>query len=223
MVRRNVQGFNGTTIKLGGKHGTKVISTGRKSTKVIASQALAVARQANKRELKYHRVSQGLTLMSPSGAFLMSQITSLNGGSGVNQRIGNAVEPTSLSFKLTTLYNPLAANGNQCYRVIVYQSLLSGTAPSVLDYLQTADFYSFKSIDNRFNSITLMDKTFRVSQDNPQNNHNFKLKIPKNIYYPTATSTPEKNACSIIVISNEPILLASPWIRGQARFYYKDA
>lgn len=222
MVRRNIQGFAGSTIKLGGKHGTKLISTGRKSTKVIATQALAVARQANKKELKYHQVQAGATLMQSAGVVFLSQITSLDAGTGINQRIGNAVEPTSLIFRLSTLYNPLAASGNQLYRIIVYQSLLTGTAPSVLDYLNTANFYSFKSIDNRFNSVTLMDKTYRVSNDNPQNNHNFKIKIPKNIYYPSASSTPEKNACTVIVISNEPVGLASPFIEGQARFYYKD-
>lgn len=187
-----------------------------------ATKALVIAKKANKKELKYHDVSSGATLMVPTGAGFLTAITSLAQGTGTNQRIGNAVEPKSISLRLSALYNPLATTSGQLYRIIIFQYLLNGTAPNIQEYLQSANFYSMKSIDNRFNTKTLLDKVYSVTSEMPQRAHNIRLKIPKNIYYPNATVTPEKNAVCIFVISNEPTAVNSPFIEGQGRFFFTE-
>lgn len=195
------------------------------SASAKASKALALAKKAQastRQELKYHEVSSGATLMGPAGVVFLGQVTSLSGGTGSNQRIGNAVKPKSIVLRLNTLYNPLAETGGQLYRIIVFQNLLTGSPAAVTEYLNTARYDSFKSIDNRFNTKTLYDQTFSVTQDNPQRNHLIKLKVPKPIYYPGATTTPEKNGVYIICISNEVTLLNSPFIQGRARFFFTE-
>lgn len=194
----------------------------KKTVEAKADQALVIAKKANKKELKYHDVSTGATLMIPTGAGFLTAITSLAQGSGSNQRIGNAIEAKSIHLRLSSLYNPLATASSQLYRIIVFQNLLTGTAANILEYLQSASFYSMKSIDNRFNTKTMFDKTYSVSNDNAQRNHNIRLKIPKNIYYPNATSTPEKNAVCIFVISNETTAVNAPFLEGQGRFFFTE-
>lgn len=182
--------------------------------------SVALVRQP---ELHYHDVTSGAVLMGPAGATFMSTITTIAQGTGTNQRVGNVVRPKGIHLRLSSLYNPLATTGNQLYRIIAFQYLLSGGIGGVTEYLQTASFYSQKSIDNRFNSKTLYDKTFEVSNDHPQRNHFIKLKVPKPIYYPNAPgTTPEKNGVAIIVISNEPTLLNSPSIEGTGRYYFTE-
>lgn len=194
----------------------------RTGTAAVAQQALTLAKKANKQELKYHEVSQGASLIGPSGLIFMNAITSLSAGTGSNQRIGNAVNPKSVKLRLSALYNPLAASAGQLYRIIIFQNLLSGSPAAVTDYLLTANFYAMKSIDNRFNTRTLYDKVFSVTNDSPQRSHLISVKIPKPIYYPGATTTPEKNGVFIIAISNEVTLLNAPTLEGTGRFFFTE-
>lgn len=192
------------------------------SAKAVANKALAVARAASKHELKYHNDSQTAHLMGPAGSFFITGNSTIIPGGAFNQRVGNSIEPTTLSLRLSTLYNPLASAASQMYRIIVYQSKVSGLAGAVVDYLQSANFYSMKSVNNRFNNLTLYDKVHMVSADNPQKSHILSIKIPKPIHYPVASGAPEMGAICILVISNEVLLANSPSIEGESRLFFHD-
>lgn len=191
------------------------------TTSEVASRALAIAKKANKTELKYLDTSETATLMIPAGVFFNTDVAGVNAGNGINQRIGKAIKPTHLHMRLTSLYNPLATTGSQCYRIIVYQNLLSGLGSGPTAYLESANFLSMKSVNKRYLSRTIYDKSFTVSNDNPQRIHDLRLKIPLSIYY-GSSNIPEKNAIKILVISNEVTSANSPWLEGHMRLFYTD-
>lgn len=196
-----------------------------KSAKAVATKALKIAKRAESRnEKKYFDQSTALTLMGPAGSLTFLQgISDISLGPAINQRIGNVVHPTSLHLRLTSTYNPLATSSTQAYRIIVFRNKGKGRIANVNDYLQANNYYSFKSIENRYDTTTLYDKSFTVTNDNAQRIHN--LVIPLKgmpIYLPNATGVPEKNGIYFLIISNEPVLLESPFLEGHGRLYYKE-
>ena len=197
-----------------------------KTGQSTAQKALALAKKANKTELKYLDTDENPLLVPnvhPAGNYLWSTCNELLQGTANNRRVGNVVTGTSIQIKARGAYNPLALSGGQLYRIIVYQNLNSGINSATTDYLQSTSFYSHKSIDNRFNSVTLYDKVFQVTLDRPQQMHNISLKLKKPmISYGNSSAAPEKNNVQVLVITNEPTQLNSPFIQGQLRFYFTD-
>lgn len=193
--------------------------------KSTAQKALTLAKKANRTELKYLDTDESPLVPNtpPTGQYLWTTCTSMLQGTANNRRVGNLIHGTSLQIKASALYNPLASSAGQLYRLIVFQNLNSGVLSATSDYLQSPNFYSHKSIDNRFNTVTLFDKVFEVTAERPQRMHNITIKLKKPmISYGNSVSAPEKNNIQILAISNEPVGLQAPEISGQVRFFFTD-
>lgn len=195
------------------------------SAKATAQKALKVAKSANAHELKYLDTDQSsLTgIVGPAGTYLWTSCTELLQGTANNRRVGNTVIGTSFDLRCQIEYNPLSAFSNQLVRIIIFQNLNSGVSSATTDYLQSVNFNSHKSIDNRFNTVTLHDQVYEVSADHNMRLIEIRKKLKKKLLtYGNAAAAPEKHNISVLAISSEPVSLQGPILFGQMRLFFHD-
>jgi len=183
-----------------------------------AKKALALAKKANRKELKYLDGVIGIT----SDQILNTGVTWFNfpliaTGSTVNNRIGNVIHPTSLKLKYT-MEKHASATATQVRLILLQQK--NDYTGSITDYLQTADINSQKSVDHRYDSKTLLDKSFILDAERPKRFINMSIKVPLSMYYDASSSTPDKNRLVLYLISDEGTNY--PTIVGNQRLYFTE-
>lgn len=198
----------------------------RKTADTKATQALRLARQANKTELKYadYALSAGTPgsyTITDLGSVATNPSQGLNAGPDYNQRIGNSVMAKSMHFR-TSITKHSSASAQQV-RIIIFRSLNEQRSNLVTQYLQDNNINSQKSVDHRFDTKTLYDRTFVLDEQNPKKIWNYKLKMNWPVHYDPTTGAVDRGAIGIIFISDEnsanlPTL--SP--NGTARYFFTD-
>lgn len=183
-----------------------------------AKKALALAKKANRKELKYLDGAIGIS----SDQILNTGVTWFNfpliaTGATVNTRIGNVIHPTSLKLKYTMEKNA-SATASQVRLILLQQK--NDYTGSITDYLQTADINSQKSVDHRYDSKTLLDKSFILDAERPKRFVNMSIKVPLSMYYDASSSTPDKNRLVLYLISDEATNY--PTIVGNQRLYFTE-
>lgn len=198
-----------------------------KSTPTVARKALYLARKANRKELKYVSVSDQLvTLDSSSGVNnYYGQLATMSKGTDVTNRIGDAVEPTSINVKVN-MSIPAASSAMSCtIRVILFQWKSETYSAADYQILQDPnDVKSYKNFVNRYQSNFLMDRTYSLSVDGTrQMQISLKRKLSGIIAYPSVgtTTIPNRNGIYILVTSSVPN--SDVAIRYTSRLYFHDS
>lgn len=199
----------------------KTSGTYSKSASAKANQALKLAKQANKTELKYRDTSvTSAQSITDTGVYFSTTNHNLSLGTGISDRIGNTVMAKSVHFR-TTFTKHASATASQV-RIIIYKNLNEGVSSTPTDYLETADIMSQKSINHRFDTKTLYDKTFILDTDNPKKIWNYKLKLNWPIHYSITGNTPDKGSFGILYISDEPTNYPTASAGSTSRFFFTD-
>lgn len=189
----------------------------RNTTAAKANAALRIAKKANQKENKYHTTIINPTSVPHTG-LIPPEFCSVAPGDTVNNREGNIIQGSSIKFRGALTKNPSATATR--VRMIVFQYLEPGGLSGATDYLASATINSFKSSNRRFNSRTLMDRTFVLDEADPMKPLNFTIRTPFKIFYQTSGNTPNKNGVYCILISNESV--NQPEVNWQARFQFKE-
>lgn len=187
------------------------------STASKANRALYLAKKAIHQETKFIDTVYAPTLV-PNSGLLMTSPCAVSAGVNYNNRIGNVIQATSLHLRGVIQMNGTAVATR--VRVIIFRNNLSGNPGAVIDYLNTNDINSMKSTDNRYNTQTLMDRTYLVDLENIKKPLNIKLKLNKPIYYGQTGSVPEKFGVFLMAISDEPT--NTPTISWTSRLFFKE-
>lgn len=184
----------------------------------MANKVARLERQVRKErpELKYKDGVFGLTSVTNAG-ITWYNYPLISTGATIEQRIGNVIRPTSLKLKYT-LNKDASATASQV-RMIVLQQKNDYTGV-ITDYLESADVNSQKSKDHRFDSVTLLDKTFILDSDKPKRFIDMTIKVPLPMYYDTSGTTPDKNRLVLYFISDESVNY--PTCVGNQRLYYHE-
>lgn len=193
----------------------------KKSGQSVARKALALAKKANKTELKYIDASASLQTdaqnIKSTGDFQYN-FPLISTGATVSTRVGNVIEAKSLNAKIT--FSKHASATASVVRVIMFIWKSDGAPSAVTDYLASASVNGQKAVDHRFDSKTLMDKTYVLDSDNPKKQLNLRKKLNFPIFYDTSGSTPDKNKLVILMISDETTNW--PTFSGNLRLYFTD-
>lgn len=192
-----------------------------------AQRALALAKKANRTELKYADYSltaggAGDYTIIDLGSIAFNPTMGLIPNAEHNGRIGNTVQAKSMHFRTTVAWNPNGSTAQQV-RIIVFKWLNEGSPTNVSDYLANDNIQSPKSVDHRFDSKTLYDRTFILSAENPKKIWNYKQKMNWPVHYENTTDRPDRGKLSVLFITDEtsanvPVLSTN----GTARFFYTD-
>lgn len=194
----------------------------RRKRKSLAAKAYNLAKKAYKtQELKYNETSVTTAQVYENGyTYSLSQLSL---GTGHDQRIGQVVTPTSLIVKpnWASITTPTVS-----WRLIIFkwnsESPVIG-ASSTSSILETATLNSFKSVQNRFASQILYDKTFYNDNNASTAYHpsQIKIKLNKMINYDTGgTANPNRNGIYFMILND---FAASAAFNFESRLYYKDA
>lgn len=192
---------------------------GKRRATSTADKAYALAKKANRKELKYLSFSNAsvVSLPIPSTGNIYEQ-TNVAGGTDNNDRIGNVIQATSIKMKATLTKHASASSSMLRVMFVKYNQ---DALTSVTDVLQTASYLSQKSIEHRYDSKVLFDRTYNVDTDNPKKSFNINLKTKFPIYFGgNLSSDLERNGIFMIVISDEPT--NTPTLSWTSTFYFHE-
>lgn len=151
-------------------------------------------------------------------------------GVGIDQRVGNSINPTSIKCRMDITASGTAIAANKL-RVIafIWKGSNNPSFADIVDGSTGADMInSFKPNDARFSSKFLFDRTYSLNPLYPSKYVKFSCKIPKRyaISYSNNPSVPfQANGVYVFYvyeqISGEPI--TSVWnTSSDFRLFYKD-
>lgn len=117
-------------------------------------------------EKKFYDTSFSLTDPTTTGSILLSSVNTVPQGTGESARIGRKITLRAVNFRfvcqLPNTSTPSATDDG--LRVIVYHDKqCNGTAATVTDLLETADFLSFNNLANKDRFKILSDKIVDLS------------------------------------------------------------
>lgn len=182
-----------------------------------ANYAIRLAKKAQvQKELKHNAISNSAAISTTGANYELSTITQ---GDTNNTRDGNVIYPTSAKVRMQMTQH---ASATQTFiRVIVYK-WISESPSGITDYLESAAIDSFKSEQNRYQSVTLFDKTYVLTNISTSAMfREFKVKLGGMIAYPEATGVANRNSIYMAVLSSEAT--NTPTVDWQSRLYFKDA
>lgn len=203
----------------------RAVAKDYQNTATIARKALYLAKKnLSDVELKYADFNQTGTSLNYLTGVIFS-LSTLQNGDQVEMRIGNRVQPTSISvrpdWKTIKTTVPTAS-----WRVILFRWVSEaptpiGTVGGGLQLLRSNSLHSFKSEQNRFQSQILYDKTFWNNNDDTQQYPNeIKVKLNKPISYADqSVLEPNRNGIYMLVISESGT--AQTW-NSTSRLFYRD-
>ncbi len=184
----------------------------------LAAKAYALAKKAYKApELKYHTLTG--TIVGPDNDGTTTSLSTIAQGTDVDQRIGNVINPTSVTIKGKMNLHASAAATQ--IRVIIYR-WVSEAPNAVTDVLQAATIQSFKSELKRFQSQILYDRVFQLDSVNrPELYFQKKVMLGKFMGFTEGSNLPNRNAIHLIILSDETTNV--PLLAYQTRMFYKDS
>lgn len=115
-------------------------------------------------EQKFHNF--GSVIVPTTGGEIVDSINIIAQGSFPFQRVGRKVHLTSFGWRwrLKMLSKTAANDSSDTVRIIIYlDTQCNGTAATVLDLLDDADFQSFNRLASRGRFRTLMDRTYTLT------------------------------------------------------------
>jgi len=192
-----------------------------RTTRSTAYRALRVAKQANKKELKWRQGPTFANEVIDSNGTIQTATMLIPAGTSNNERVGNVVYPTSIKIRADVVLNDLLSSS--LLRIIVFQWKSGVPTNMITEILDSASIDAFKSDSNRYKSNFLYDKVHVVSTGTSTSKY-IKLRLkPKKklISYEDGTSNPETNGLYVAAISNA--LVNGPTLDMVTRMYYTDA
>jgi len=214
----------------GSNSGGKVMRVSFKPKKSIAKRALQTA-NANKKILTgdRHFISQSLPTVPVKTGATSSQISAIDQGSTINDRQGDHVRLTSVSYSGQLLG---AGGGTSLVRIVVFKDKLNtGTVPGIAELF--ANSSTFAEGDHRLNTMAarqrftiLSDKTYKVGSVTLNDNFNIPIRFSKKLktdcYFDGAADTSEgRNSVWITSASN--LAASPPTITGTMKCTFLDA
>ncbi len=187
-----------------------------KSSYALAKRAYAIAKQNRRaKELKY------ITTVFDSQvgtAGTLTNVSVIGLGDSNNDREGNVINPTSVKLRICMDLNP--SSTDVLIRVIIFQWITENPI-GLSDYLETISIESFKSDAKRFESRTIYDNVFRLSNSSTKTLcTTIERKLKGFITYPDASTNANKNQTFVALLSDDNT--NQPSIRFNARLYFRD-
>jgi hypothetical protein len=190
----------------------------RKNNNSTAKKALALAKKANQKELKYVQLAPSARTILSAGESITSNQWIISQGTDTNNRVGNVIHSTRLKIQGTLSLNASATSSFM--RVLIYK-YSHELASAVTDILESASYLSQKSIEHRYDSKVLFDRTYNVDSDKPKRMININLKTGFNMYYGSADASDiEKNGLFILMIGDE-VTNVPTFTRAITHYYHE--
>ncbi len=187
-----------------------------KSSYSLARKAYSIAKKNQMaKELKYLTTTFNGTV-GTSGNLI--DISDVSLGDTNNDRDGNVINPTSVKLRICMEIN--SSSPETLVRVIIFQWLRENPT-GIADYLEAISIDSFKSDVKRFESKTLYDRVYKLSDSGNKNIYDIiSRKLHGMITYPDASTNANKNQTFVALLSDDNT--NQPTINFSARLYFKD-
>ncbi len=187
-----------------------------KNSYSLARRAYAMAKKnQTSKELKYVTTVFD-NLVGTAGS--LTNVSVIGLGNTNNDREGNVINPTSIKLRIDMTLNP--ASSDVLIRVIIFQWITENPL-NISDYLQTVSIESFKSDVKRFESRTLYDNVFRLSNSGTKTFFTtIKRKMNGYITYPDANTNANRGQTFVALLSDDNE--NKPTVIFNSRLYFRD-
>jgi len=154
-------------------------------------------------EYKYYDVSPSLPIVSNYNGYLTGALCAPPQGVDVESRTGDSIKMVNMTLRMVINYN---GTNYENVRVIIFLDK-ENSVTAVGDYLDVIGtataVLSPKNQINQYDSKTIMDRTYALSQNRPQIiiKKVFKLNIHQ--HFSASTTTVKNNAIKMIVVGQQ--------------------
>lgn len=166
-------------------------------------------------EEKIHKVDQSSPGITTAVTGIVHDLTVIPQGDTQFTRDGSSLKP--LQFALKGFLASNVSSTQNTVRIILFRGKLeNGVTPTVTSYLESANVLSFKNHDNRFQTQTLVDRTYHLTNSgtNKRVAVNIEQKLFGHVNYDDATTTIEGGGLYLLIIGDSN---TTPPV-----FYYKS-
>lgn len=159
-------------------------------------------------------------ILSAGSVFHVSPISR---GTDDSQRNGNFVQARSIAIRFT-----IEADSGTCLRFILFwDKNAQGSNPGVTDLLSTANYQSFRNLDNKTRFDVIMDKVYNMHNYDVSGGSTHMIikkywkKLPhRQVGFDGTSSTPWTNSLHVLLISD--IASDAVYVNGKSRFQFLD-
>lgn len=154
-------------------------------------------------EHKYYDVSPSLPIASSYNGYLTGPLCAPPLGTDAESRTGDSIKMSNMTLRMVINYN---GTNYENVRVIIFLDKLN-TILTVANYLDTVGLatavLSPKNQNTQYDSKTIMDRTFAISSNRPQQIIKRVFKLNLHEHFQASTTTVKNNAIKMIVIGQQ--------------------